>query len=626
MAEEWEIVAERGPEKDTRWVIRGGATRVGRGEENDILLTDFEVSREHLVIERTPEGTLTLLVLPEATNETLLNEATTDRGVRIGIAKGDCIAVGETVLRVCERKRSSLRPTLRLSEESEHLGRARASRPMTEIPVALDSAGDWRFASLARVVESLAEAESVGALYELALEHMHDTLRPDRSFIADYVDDGDVFRRVYGRARTGAELDTRMSRELLDSARREKIALLFQRKREADFTRSKSYQEIGIRDFMCVPFFTGRKQEVFEGICYFDVTTQERPYFTEEDLEFAAAAVQIFSRYLEALRLRTELVEENEKLKQSFSTDHSLIGSSPVLQEVMRKVDRYAPKDSPVLIAGETGTGKELIARAIARRSPRCNRPFVAFNCGAIPGNLVEAELFGAEKGAFTGCDRQMKGKLELADSGILFLDEIGELPLEIQPAFLRVLEGQEFYRLGGQKPLRVNVRLLAATHRDLEELVAEKRFRADLFYRIAVLRLAVPPLRDREGDVLELAEAFLQKSGTGKQLSKRAEELLKKHHWPGNVRELFNTMERAIVNCSGKAISPDDLDLLIDKNYEGFRLRLPSLAEVEKRHIELVLDRLEWNLTKTAAVLGINRQTVYDKLERYGLKKPASR
>ncbi|HZU99836.1 MAG TPA: sigma 54-interacting transcriptional regulator [Planctomycetota bacterium] len=316
----------------------------------------------------------------------------------------------------------------------------------------------------------------------------------------------------------------------------------------------------------------------------------------------------------------------------------TFLAESPEAKQVLRLVEKAAPTDSTVLVTGESGTGKEVVARLLHARSPRRSGAFVDVNCGALAPTLVDAELFGHEKGAFTGADKRREGKLELARGGTLFLDEIGELALDAQVKLLRVLEERRLVRVGGKEDVPVDFRLVAATHRDLEQLVKEGKFRQDLFYRLEVIRIGVPPLRQRKGDILPLARLFLgrQRQRTGRSVegfAPEAEKRLLEHDWPGNARELRNVVERAVVLGEGPKVTADDVYIphvadsadvppsaAVDSAVLG---PPPSLAEVERKAVERALRYAHWNKTKAAEILGIRRPTIYEKIKLYGLKPP---
>jgi formate hydrogenlyase transcriptional activator len=303
-----------------------------------------------------------------------------------------------------------------------------------------------------------------------------------------------------------------------------------------------------------------------------------------------------------------------------------LIGSSPNFRTVLTQVARVAPVDSAVLIQGETGTGKEMIARAIHEASPRRHNRFIALNCAAIPSALLESELFGHERGAFTGAWAQTKGRFQMADGGTLFLDEIGDLPLELQPKLLRALQEQEFERLGSAQTVRVNVRVVAATNQDLEELVTRKLFRADLFYRLNVIPICLPPLRERVQDISLLTEFFVAKFAAcfNKPIDLIPDEVmavLKAHDWPGNIRELQNLIERAVLFSPGSVLRlPLDLKQTVKQNPESASR---TLADAEREHILETLRQTDWLIggqDGAANRLGLPRTTLIYKMRKLGI------
>lgn len=324
-------------------------------------------------------------------------------------------------------------------------------------------------------------------------------------------------------------------------------------------------------------------------------------------------------------RLRAEV---NEKYK-------TLIGASRKMTDIFELIKDVSPKRSTVLISGESGTGKELIARAIHAESDRIDKPFIKLNCAALPEGLMESELFGHEKGAFTGAIRQTRGRFEMADEGTLLLDEISEIPITLQGKLLRVLQEREFERVGSGTPMQVDVRILATTNRNLRQAISEGKFREDLYFRLNVIPIEVPPLRDRLDDLPLLVDHFIKKycAESGKEVSGVDDSVMRlfmKYHWPGNVRELENFIERAVVISHGKILTAKDFpqSLVLGKiedRGEGFRVGM-TVSEAEKLLILRTLEDQDGNRTRAAEILGINPRTLRNKLHEYGIAEPADK
>ena len=360
-------------------------------------------------------------------------------------------------------------------------------------------------------------------------------------------------------------------------------------------------------------------------------------------LEFTLAVAETVALALRTRFREQKLVEDLsltrtqiDQLRNQLGAESEIVGASPAMYRVHEQVSKAAPSRATILIRGESGVGKELVARAVHFNSDRRNGPFVCLNCAALSESLLESELFGHEKGAFTGATDRKAGKFETADKGTLMLDEIGEMSPGIQAKFLRVLEGHPFERVGGSKTVKVDVRVIAATNRDLEEEVRRGKFRKDLYFRLHVVQIDVPPLRHRPEDIPELAEFFLHKynNETGRRIrgfSPQATQQLKQYHWPGNVRELKNVIERAVVLSRGDVIQLDELSLSnlstssespFDMNPIVQEYQPQSLEDVEQRHIESTLHSNDWNKSKSATILGIERSTLDRKIKKYGIQK----
>jgi len=338
-------------------------------------------------------------------------------------------------------------------------------------------------------------------------------------------------------------------------------------------------------------------------------------------------------RALDLKKVNEENFTFRSEMEKIFRED-PFIGRSSYFMEIKKKIEIIAPTDSTVLITGETGTGKEVLAKEIHYNSNRRNKPLIKVNCAALAETVLESELFGHEKGAFTGAYKTKKGKFELAQEGTLFLDEIGDLPLNFQIKLLRVLQEKEFERVGGTKTIKANFRLIAATNKDLKAEIEKGRFREDLFYRLNVIPISLKPLRERREDILYLAEFFLKKFARDlnknvKGFSDRALEILKNYDWPGNVRELKNIVERCVVFSKGEKILVEEIPEEIKSKTGICKSIKPlkrALQEFEKHYILNALEKNEWNITKTSEEIGIARKNLYKKIEKYRIQRPSEK
>ena len=327
-----------------------------------------------------------------------------------------------------------------------------------------------------------------------------------------------------------------------------------------------------------------------------------------------------------------QMEQESRKVTSSAEAETSfegMLGSSPQMQQVFNSIRKVASTDAPVLILGSSGTGKEMAAQAIHRNSARKEGPFVAINCGAIPENLLETELFGHEKGSFTGAHAQRKGRIETANGGTLFLDEVGELPLNLQVKLLRFLQEQTIERVGGRAHIQIDTRVVAATNVDLKNALTDGKFREDLYYRLAVVVIRLPSLAERSSDIIVLARSFLQRfcAQTGREVadfSPQSVSSLQQHLWPGNVRELENRVRRAVIMAEGRFINPPDLELAVSAGVEPAKGLKEAREEVEREMVLQALQRHGGKITSAAQELGISRPTFYELMEKLGIQKAA--
>jgi transcriptional regulator with PAS, ATPase and Fis domain len=381
--------------------------------------------------------------------------------------------------------------------------------------------------------------------------------------------------------------------------------------------------------------------------------SRDADHFTDEDLDFARHAASYLALALshqklsEASRRDAEARETASRLEAQVATlkrelesrggQRRVVGSSPRWKDVLAQAARVAPTDTTVLLTGESGTGKEVVARFVHHASRRAGGPFVAINCAALPDQLLESELFGHERGAFTGAVSAKPGRIEQASGGLLFLDEIGEMSVSVQAKMLRVLEEREFLRLGGTRTLRADIRVVAATNRDLMDAIAKGTFREDLYYRLGVFEIHLPPLRERPEDIMELAVDFLKELGqtVGKApagISVEARDQLLAYRWPGNVRELRNAIERAVILADGAVIRPEHLPFasarpaIVDTS-AGIALPASGLdlEDVERSLVVKALTQARHNKSRAARLLGLTRSQLYSRIEKYGLQEHES-
>jgi DNA-binding NtrC family response regulator/pSer/pThr/pTyr-binding forkhead associated (FHA) protein len=612
----WKLLLRSGSGAGEEIAIPAKGLVIGRDESCDICIADRSASREHCRIEL--RGAQAFVKDLGSKNGTQLNGLPVEDSA---LAPGDVVQVGGTAFQALPADEPGPGETqVRLlpdEDRKETLSLPRVGGPEKASEAAGRLTAAFRMAGL--LAASLPWRE--------LLERFLDTLlaQTSASRAAFLLFEGDppaataqVVRASGGRPPARVSLGEGMVRKALHNGE----SLLYQNLAldpswpEAASAASLFYSAI------CAPL---PSPSGVRGVAYLDTIAGEGE-LNEKDLQLAAVAGALAGSILENdARLRA--LRAGDEGGAAADPRHALLGSSLAMKRVYEIIRRAAPASSTVLIRGESGTGKELVARAIHRGGPRRGGPFVAVNCAAIPAGLLESELFGYEKGAFTGASRRTPGRFEAASGGILFLDEIGDLPLESQVKILRALEEKAVVRLGSSKPLAVDIRLLAATNQDLEKAVREGRFRQDLFFRLQVIVIDLPPLRDRPEDVPVLVDHFLEsfRDDLGHAVSGVAPEalaLLKRYAWPGNVRELRNTVERALVLARGTVLGPADISFL---NVAAGAAAAPEadvlpLREMEARHVRRALQACGGNKTQAAKILGIERSTLYEKMKAYGI------
>lgn len=566
----------------------GDETFLGRDESNTFRLLDETSSRHHAKVARLDDAFVVIDL--GSNNGTFVN------GQKIKehfLKNGDQILIGKTLLVFEGREEIPQAVTVAVVDTSFTVEReVPAENPRDDVPRLK------QLYEIAALCNSEAEARK---LLESLAGRIRETLDAD---VAVAILDGE------DPAVAGKSGEVQISRSAVDRARQERKAVLL----SAETAGGRTVVAQDIRSIVCAPLVRrGRSL----GVLYADLRKKDRK-FAEDDLAFLNAAAQqaalALDRAVVAVRTREQL------------EPRPMIGQDPLWQDVLKMTDRAAQVDSTVLLLGESGTGKELVARALHERSPRKDGPFVAINCGAIVETLVESELFGHERGAFTGANRTRHGRFEAARGGTLFLDEIGEISAGLQAKLLRVLQEKTFHRVGGTVPITVDVRIVAATNRDLAKAVKETRFREDLYYRLSVVAIRIPPLRERRGDIPVLCAHFLERAR--QRLKKRilevdpaAMEALMRYTWPGNVRELENVLERSAILTDG-----DRIDLLtlppevrgVQTTEDGWPIQID---EAEKLCIRKALVRTGGRKGEAAKLLGISWPTLNKKLKDYGLE-----
>jgi transcriptional regulator with GAF, ATPase, and Fis domain len=577
-------------------------TSIGSDPDNDLVVADRDVAATHAHI-RLDAGRF--LLLPLGRHDLIVNDKRTKKHV---LEHGDVLRVGNTRLR------------FNLWDEP---GTVEATRePGDELTA---------YRRLAEFTRRLAERGDLGALLEALMDEIIDLTGADKGFLL-FVEEGAApdarsadglsvrTARNLNRESIAATLD-HVSDSIIGKVVRTRAPIIVSDAlNDAAFQSSQSVLQLKLCSVMCVPLlFQGN----LLGVIYVG-NDNVVSLFDEQSLEiltvFAAQAAVLVQSVLQQQALKTDNARLREDLERRPFGD--IIGACDAMRDVFRKVEKVAGTDINVLILGETGTGKELVAREIHRRSPRASGPFVAVNCGAIPENLMESELFGHKRGAFTGAIENKQGSFGAAHGGTLFLDEIGELPTHLQVKLLRAIQERVITRVGDTRPTPVDLRLLVATNLDLEAAIKEGRFREDLYYRINVVSISLPALRNRDEDVVIIARFLLERYArtygrpiTG--FTRDAIVALRKHAWPGNIRELENRLKKAVVLADGALLGPNDLDLDDDLLTD----RILPLAEAkdrwQRRYIDDVLALNHGNRTQTAHDLGVDPRTIFRHLEK---------
>ena len=637
------LVVKTGPHRGMSFELTGDRVSLGRDFSNHIQLPDAKASRHHAEI-RLEESGWTAWDLGSS-NGTSVNGKQMKREV---LGDGDEIRIGGIVMEFAsdEARRA---PTLERAETASEFGRMETLAVERNRFLSGEIAPGASAEELARANERLvrlyelarasAAADTVAELFEQIGGLVEKALEADRVFPILYTEPGRWTpwarsKKTRGSTRLArAVADAPVSMGVVETVKAAGKAVLTRAGEDERFRDRVSVKVNEIGSVICVPLVA---REEFLGVLYADRMAGGED-FERADLEMLDAAAAYAALALEGLRAREAVGRRAAALAKEVRSEHVMIGESAPMKRVLDFIERAAPVDAGVLVLGESGTGKELVARAIHYNSLRADGPFEVVNCAALSGSLVESELFGHVKGAYTGATADRPGRFELADKGTIFLDEVGELPDSIQTKLLRVIEQGESVRVGEARVRLVDVRVVAATNRDIDREVAEGRFRQDLYYRLNILRVDLPPLRERGKDVDLLMDhycsAFAAKTGRASlTLADGVRAMLASYSWPGNVRELKNVLERVAVLSPADPVTESDLPpgLLADPALSeaarmsggagaGGAASLVSLQDVEREHVLRVLAQAGGNKKRAAEMLGIDRSTLYAKLKAYG-------
>jgi transcriptional regulator with GAF, ATPase, and Fis domain len=628
------LLALSGPLKDSTIPLSEGEVTIGREASNGIAITDPSVSRKHCLLVGQA-GRFCVRDL-DSRNGTLVNRAAVEER---WLQHGDEIAAGDSsFLFLLEEEQLAPAGGRVEFEEAQFTAETTILHPrdvvylqpdrlLRELPATSRLARNLNaLLKISRIVHAIRDLNQLqGQLLDLIFE----VVPAGRGAILLADKEGQHFNSLFARTRqTGKAQSVTVSRTIARQVLEQGVAIL-----GSDVPGSEELRQVAslaashVRSLLCVPL------TVFErviGCIYLDSDSLSNRLL-EDHLQLVTAIAGISAIALENARRLHWLEQENERLTVEITQERSLVGEGPRMKEVYQFLKQVAPTDSTVLIEGESGTGKELAARALHRNSSRSSKPFVAINCAAIPETLLESDLFGHERGAFTGAAALKKGRLEVADGGVVLLDEIGELAPALQVKLLRVLQEREFERVGGTHPIKLDIRLIAATNCNLEQAVREGRFRQDLYYRLAVLKITMPTLRERPEDIPMLVRHFVQKQAKRCKLKPRpvspeALARLKDYDWPGNVRELENAIERALVLGSSDMILPEDLpESLLERPPLPEMMEARYHAAVKELKKQLILDAVEQTqgcYAEAARILGVHPNYLHRLIRNLELKE----
>jgi Nif-specific regulatory protein len=612
------LAAISGKLKGAIFAVNEDAMLIGRETAANLCIADASVSRRHSKIEKTDEGFV--ITDLESLNGTFVNDVPVKSRL---LEHGDRVRIGDSQF-------------LFLTHEGEATSKSSDVR-IDEAHVVSGSTLQIRFddalylmardlSALMKVSTTINSIRGLDDLLERLLELLFEVVPAQRGAVLLTNEGSFETSRVFGldRAR-GKDQAVHVSRTIVKQVLRDGVALLASDPQADPSLATQSLIAASAHSVMCVPLIMVDRKL---GVLYLD-TTHPRDQFNRDHLQLVAAIAGIAAVAIENARQFEWLETENERLLAAVNIEHNMVGESPAMQRVYHFISKVAPTDSTVLISGESGTGKELAARAIHRNSKRANKPFMAVNCAALNESLLESELFGHEKGSFTGAFAQKKGRLEVADGGTIFLDEIAELTQPLQVKLLRVLQEREFERVGGTVTIKVDLRVIAATNKNLEEAIEASEFRQDLYYRLNVVSLEMPALRERRDDIMLLANYFADKYGAKcnrklKGFSAEARACLMSYDWPGNVRELENAIERAVVLGTTDLILAEDLpEALLEREatVAASTKYHEVVAQTKKQIILNAMDQAQGNFTDAAKLLGVHPNYLHRLVRNLNLR-----
>lgn len=625
------LVIKTGEHEGARIPLSKSELTFGRSDECDVVLDDRNISRHHAKCVLLDENRTALWDLGSS-NGTFVNNLPISR---VFLMDGDDIRMGETVIEYYEEP-----PAETEKEKSDRKGIQSIDRPI--LPKAPSGGGTailtlpenishaealketyLQLRTLYRMISDMNTSENLAELFRRLGSSLLISLGVDRvAFFLKNTSDKEMILKSSSLnpaiKEKGFNEKHPFAEEMIKCIQEERVPYLFTESLNAEETSATMLAAPIIKDQKLLGLITADNPESHKSL-------------SKTDLDFVQSAAEQLSGVISRLSSFEELKKRNRRLQKVVDGDVVIVCRDPKMLDILDSLNRLGMTESAVLIRGESGTGKELIARTIHSYSPRRNQPMVSLNCASIPETLIESELFGHERGAFTGAVSRKPGRFEQANGGTLFLDEIGDMPLSAQAKLLRTLQSGEVHRVGGTGAIHVDVRIITATNKDLIQYINEGKFREDLYYRIKVVELTIPPLRERREDILILAEYFLlslrKKIATSVvDFSQDAMDLLVKYSWPGNVRELKNVVERALVFAGGTRIMPEhlpgelhsDLVKMDTREEEHFP---DSLAGIEKNHIIKTMEYTKGNKLKAAEILGISRSTLYEKIKQYEIK-----